>query len=531
MEPPSPSAGLPDSPGAAGPPAPHAYPWMLAGRLTARRAHAPWLPVRARADVRMLTGAAAGGVCLDAAARAGLSTIAGTCWVVIAAASLLLGGRIRGRTSLVSIAAAIAYSLLLSLRSSPWVIAPVTVVIAMLLILGASLGADGGGLTATFPALADRLERAAGHLGAAPGMLKSAGPGGPGPRRGRAAAAGRGALLGIPVLLVVGWLLATADPVFRSLFNLGALAQHLLFIAAGGWAVLGLSRVASAQRPVRALPPGPSLGTVEASVILGGLSALYAAFVAAQFEALSGAGHRILITRGLTYAQYARSGFFELLGCAAITLLLLLGVRACAGSGSPALTWICGLTIALTIGVVITAIRRLQLYEAAFGLTMLRLACLAAAAWIGVVFLLLAATLVRRGLPRRLFPAAMIISGLVLVAGWGIANPAGFVARTDAGRARSGMPFDVSQAAGLGPDAVPALLASLPGLAPRSAALLRRALCGQPRGKDSGTAVNLSRLQASRALTRACRPLDAPAAQASPQLRLGIPAVQHQAAG
>jgi Domain of unknown function (DUF4173) len=204
-----------------------------------------------------------------------------------------------------------------------------------------------------------------------------AGP--PGSRARRALAAGRGALIGGPAIVVVCWLLTTANPAFRSWFGLAPLARHALLIAIGAWAVLGLGRAASAARPVSPSPQVLTLSPAEACVIVGGLGAVYAAFTVAQLEALSGAGHRILVTRGLTYAQYA-----------------------------------------------------------AFGLTLPRLACLAAACWIAVVFLLLAATLPKRGLRSRYFPAAMVISGLMAVAVWAIVNPAGIVARTDADRAQSG---------------------------------------------------------------------------------------------
>jgi hypothetical protein len=219
---------------------------------------------------------------------------------------------------------------------------------------------------------------------------------------------------------------------------------------------------------------------------------------------VSGAGHRILVTQGLTYAQYARSGFFQLLACAAITLLVLLGIRACANPAHPALAGLSGLTIALTIGVVVVAIRRLQLYEAEFGLTMLRLACLVAATWIGLVFVLLGCTIPARGLARRHFPAALLASGLLVVGIWSASNPAAVVARIDLRRAGNGQAFDVGQAAGLGPDAVPTLLAGLRHLDAAQAAGLRQAICAQSPGKAAGPAFNLARASARGALARAC---------------------------
>jgi hypothetical protein len=476
------------------------YPWQLPG--AAARPRDPALPVRAHGDWRLAAGAAAGGTGCDLAARAGLSTIAGTGWVIVAAGSLLLSRRVRGRTGRLCLIAAMFFGVLLSLRASPWVIIPATSAVVVMLILGASLGADSSGPAATFAGLASRIWTAAGHVITAPGMLRV--PGGAGLARRRGFAAARGAALAAPVLLIVGVLLAAADPIFRSWFDLPGLGQHVLLIAAGAWAVLGLGRAASAQRPAPALPSAPALGTVEAAVLLGGLCALYAAFVGAQLEALSGAGHRILVTSGLTYAQYARGGFFELLSCAAITLVALLSVRACTGSGSRALTAICGLTIALTLAVVISAIRRLQLYEAAFGLTLLRLACLVAAAWIGIVFLLLAACLVRRGLPSRYFPAAVIISGLVTIAAWGIGNPAAFVAATNVARAQHGRTLDITQAGSLGPDAVPALIPELNRLDPADRAALTAAMCAAVNGRDSGTAFNLARFEARRDLRSTC---------------------------
>ncbi len=501
MEPPSLSPGMPGTGPASQPPV-AGNPSLTPGSGPRGQLRPPALPVRARADLRIVAATMTGGVIFDIAARAGAATIAGTWWIIVAAGALLFSRRAQGHTSQLSLIAAMAFGLILTVRSSPWVTLPVAASVVALLLIGSSAGADGSGSATSFARMANRAEVAIGHFGAAPGMLRITGA--PGQTARRAAAGGRGALLAIPVVLVIGWLLARADPVFRSWIDLPDAGLHIVLILLGSWAVLGLCRIASAQQPAMTLPAGPTLGTIEAVVVVSGLAAVYAAFVAAQLEALSGAGHRILVTRGLTYAQYARSGFFELLACAAITLLILLGVRACAKQGHPVLTAVYGLTIVLTLGVVVTAIRRLQLYEAAFGLTMLRLACLVAASWIGIVFLLLAATLARRGLPPRFFPAAMIISGLAAVAIWGLANPAAVVARTNLSRAHDGRVFDVGQAAGLGPDAVPALVQYLPELSSSQSGQLRHELCGVRGGKDTGVSFNLDRYRAAHSLAHLC---------------------------
>ena len=463
------------------------------------------LRLRARADRRLIAVAAAGGVAFDIAANSGVATIGVTTLIVVTAAALLLSRRVRGRAAGILIGAAPALGLIVTLRSSPWVIAPTIVGVVLLLCIGTSLGADAGGLSLTFPEAAGRLALVVGHLVNAPGMFQFTGQDEAGQAtRKRAAAIGRGALLGVPIMLLVGLLLALADPIFRSWFDLTPLIKHLVLALIGAWLVAGLGRAASAEQPSADMPAAPTLGTVEASFVLGGLCALYATFAGSQVVALSGAGHRILVTQGLTYAQYARSGFFELLACAAITLLILLGVRAFANRDHPVLIALSWLTVVLTVAVVVVAIRRLQLYESAYGLTMLRLACLVAAAWIGLVFVLLGATLLPRGLPRRWFPAAILISGLVFTAAWGLGDPALIVATTNLRRAENGHSFDVHQAATLGPDAVPALLAGLHDLRRADAYELRRALCSRSPGKHDGSAYNLARARASEAIASAC---------------------------
>jgi hypothetical protein len=476
-------------------------------RSAAPRPRRRYLAVQAGLDRNLAIGALAGGVLADIAWRAGLATIAATAWATTAAAVLLLSGRVRGPAGRLAVSTAAGTSLLLAFRSSPWVLVPVIIAVIAALLLGASLGADRGGASATFPALILRLALTAGHLILAPGMLRQHDAdnehAGTSAARRRAAAAGRGVLLGAPVLIIVWVLLAAADPIFRSLFEADSLVSHLALLLAGSWAVAGLARAASARQPRPALPPAPSLGTVEACCILGGLCVLYAVFVAAQLAALSGAGQHILATRGLTYAGYARSGFFELLICAAITLVLLFTVRACAAP-HPVLTVSYALTAVLTVGVVVTAIRRLQLYEAAYGLTMLRLACLVAAAWIGVVFILTALSITRRGLPQRLLPAAILVSALLFTVGSAIASPAAIVARVNLSRAAHGQPLDLDQIGHLGPDGTPALLAGLRSLPPAQAAQLRRAVCAAEPAPAAAASFNMSLNRARAAARAAC---------------------------
>jgi two-component system sensor histidine kinase BaeS len=499
----------PSAAGTTGQPVPQAYQWPpppQPGQPRPRIIRDPRLPVRARASRRVVIAIIIGGVLFDVAGRSPLASISVTVWIIAAAGAIVLTGRVRGRAGRMCAGAAAVLAVLLSFRTSPWVTIPVVLADAGLLLLAASLGADGGGLSTTFPELAARTGVAASHVVLGPGILQRSRVANDAATKTSSAAISRLIAVGagLLVLLVVGALLGAADPVFGSWLSLAALPRHLILVIAGGWIVAGLIRAASAARPSPALPGAPKVGVAETAFVLAGLCALYAAFGGAQLVTLSGAGHRILVTHGLTYARYARSGFFELLACAAITLLVLLGARAFASRENKLLVALSALTIVLTIGIVIVAIRRLELYEAAYGLTMLRLACLAAAAWIGLVLIMLGGTLLRRGLPGRAFPAAFLSSGLVLLAVWGAANPASIVATTNIRRAEQGHALDARLVAGLGPDAVPAIAAGLGRLRPAQASLLRSLLCHSVRPANTGTSFNVSAAEAGEAMARAC---------------------------
>jgi hypothetical protein len=107
--------------------------------------------------------------------------------------------------------------------------------------------------------------------------------------------------------VVIGALLASADPVFESWFNVTPVVKNLSLIGLGAVGLLGLARAASAKEPVPELPSAPRLGTVEAVSVLGSLCVLYAAFVAAQLVALTGGADHVLETSDPTDRGYLRS--------------------------------------------------------------------------------------------------------------------------------------------------------------------------------------------------------------------------------
>lgn len=281
--------------------------------------------------------------------------------------------------------------------------------------------------------------------------------------------AARGLALGLSLVVVFGGLFASADRAFA------ALAQDVLTPAANFDSIaarlalfLGVAAVAGAlvlaailRRPEEAeavSAPGRRLGA-EWLVALMLLDLLFVAFVVVQVRVLFGGHAHVLATEGLTYAEYAREGFFQLLVVAFLTLAVIAAVAHSAGRPSgrrpDALQLALGLLCLLTFVVLASALTRLSLYEDAFGSTVLRLLGQAVTLWVGALLVLVVgAGVARRGgwLPR----AAVVLTGAALLA-LSLVNPEGVVAERNVARFGATGKIDLAYVSTLGPDAAPAL--------------------------------------------------------------------------
>jgi hypothetical protein len=467
------------------------------------------------ADRRVLIAAGAVAVATDFAVRAGGLGSAGALLVALTAGGILATGRPGGRQARMAVAVAPLFGVWLLIRSSPWLLLPDLAVAGGLLAIGVSLG-DGSVLDLTLPATVARAVQVVAHGIAGPSYLLSAARTLKRPRqeaRGRRArAVVRGTLLAAPLLLVLGLLLASADVVFASLFGIdvhaASLLSHSLALALGAWVMAGLLRAASGT-PIGQLPAGPRLGWVEAAVVLGLMNLLFLAFAVAQLLALSRGGRKVIETAGLTYAEYARTGFFQLLGVAAITLLSVLALRALVDRSEPAtrrgFAILAEMTVALTLVIVFVAVRRLGLYADTFGLTMLRLYCTVFAYWIGAVFILFGLLLAGLGRGRAWLPSAVVGIGLAGLLALNLFNPEAAVVRHNVSNAGRIDRFDAAYLASLSDDAVPTLVAAIPELPPDARSLVLDSLCSPRAVARTGWAsYNISRDRALRSLAEAC---------------------------
>jgi hypothetical protein len=313
-------------------------------------------------------------------------------------------------------------------------------------------------------------------------------------------AIGRGVLLALPLILVFGWLFAGADPVFGSLvgkaFNINMdfpdLLVHLLIISACCWCAGGYMRRVLANAEVPAEEGAGRiqpflLGVVDISVALGLVNILFLAFVIVQFRYFFGGGERVQTVAGLTYSEYARQGFFELVAVAALALPVLLVADWLAKKQSRQdeilFRSMAAILIGLLFVIMISAVQRMSLYLREYGQTELRTYTTAFMAWLAILFLWFGATVLRGRRDRFAFGA--VLSGFVIIGILHLANPDAMIVRTNAGRAACGRSFDVAYNTSLSADSVPELVRDLGLLRSEDQARVARSLLdnwGAPKG-------------------------------------------------
>src|SRR5215203_4593258 len=207
-----------------------------------------------------------------------------------------------------------------------------------------------------------------------------------------------------------------------------------------------------------------SLGIVEVGIVLGLLDLLFLTFVVIQVRYLFGGAGRVVATAGLTYAEYARRGFFELVTVTALAIPLLLIahwlLRAETRAHERLFKALAGIMVVLLFVVVASALQRMYLYQQEFGLTELRLYTTIFMVWISVVLLWFVLTVLRAS--REGFAFGALLAGFAAIFAINVMNPEALIASTNIDRMEDGKRFDAYYLTALSADAVPVLVESLP---------------------------------------------------------------------
>jgi hypothetical protein len=407
---------------------------------------------------------------------------------------------------------AILFAAWLTVRASPWLLWPDLAMSFALLGLAASLSFRGSLLDIGIAEAAARSVHAVIHLAAGAAFavqplarIRA--------RLGVVAPLLRGLLIAAPIAILLAGLLAAADPVFASFFNLNIDAGHLVldvtYVALGSLAAAGLLRLAAAEPVARVDGPTWRLGSIEGLVVLAVLDAVFGAFAVAQAIAATGAAGDTLRSAGVTYADYARSGFFQLLWVAGITALVIILFSRITGlterTTRRAFMVLAQIAIVLTLLIVVVAFQRLSLYEDAYGFTMLRLYSHIFAVWIAVVFVLLAADMAGLFRRRRWFVGATSVSAMAVLLTLNLVNPEAMVVALNVNHAQATQKIDAQYFAELSSDATPALLADRAQLDPSLNRDISRVACAGPHSYSaSPAAFNVSDSAAATARRQSC---------------------------
>lgn len=333
----------------------------------------------------------------------------------------------------------------------------------------------------------------------------------------------RGTVLTAPAFLFFGILLSAADASFERLvldivrFDAWTPVEHGAVVAALTLGFAGVLHGRIAEKgtgsPAVVRPRVTSVGLVEAAMVVGALDVLFAAFVALQVPHFFGGAATLNATPGLTAAEYAVRGFFELVVVEALAVPILLGAEAIM-RGKPrrqlaAFRVLAAVNVGLLGAIAASAVLRLLLYRSAFGLTESRVYAGAVLVWLAAVLAVLTATALA-GRPER-FTFGAIVAAFAVLLTLNALDPDALIASTNLARATqetstpaAGLPgrFDVAYNAGLSADALPTLIEGLRSLTAEDRAALERALAQRraAAAADGFRSWNLGRSRGNRAM-------------------------------
>lgn len=299
----------------------------------------------------------------------------------------------------------------------------------------------------------------------------------------------RGSIMAVIAVLVFGWLLSSADAIFEKLLSLlfiftidqDALNRIFIgvFVAAFFVGAFGLlfRKLHAATAPLPA-PKDRTLGTIETMILFGSINVLFFVFIILQISSLfGGASH--LHAEGLTYAEYAREGFFQLVIVAILSFSIISFVEKQIvqheGAHLRSFKMLSGILVLQVIAILISAFSRLSLYEHAYGFTTIRLYSHALMIWLGVALALLALHIWKNG-KRADFSFRGFCSIIVLLFSMNMLNPDAFIANRNLERYESTGKLDAVYLGYLSNDALPYTVQLLDGPQNSSSRAFTRAL-------------------------------------------------------
>ncbi len=191
------------------------------------------------------------------------------------------------------------------------------------------------------------------------------------------------------------------------------------------------------RRQPRRRPPAAASIRQPITGALVPIAILFLAFLVVQSRYLFGGRAVVMGTADLSFAEYARHGFFELVTVSAMMLPILLFADWVAAQHTEAdrrrFRRLALSLLVLLAGLLGSALLRMSIYTSEYGLTEERLFATVFMGWLAFVFAWFAATVLRRR--RERFTAGALGSALVTLLLLNAAGPDEVIVRTNAWRA------------------------------------------------------------------------------------------------
>jgi len=281
----------------------------------------------------------------------------------------------------------------------------------------------------------------------------------------------------IAVLLAVIFLalFAGADSVFSRQFgflhdlfqwlghyNVGRVVTICFWIAASA---AGLLLIIGRLNPVKPTIHAMKkfLSGNDSTIILATVGVIFLIFSLFQLRYLFASGS---LPDGLTYAEYARRGYGQLLLATLLASATVYGAMAWTADAVRlrARTWLATALVALNGFIVLSAWKRLSLYESAYGWTMARFVARLGLICIFLGSILLVLWVVRKMSTRRLFGFNWYMIATVLTVA-AILNPAGIIVMKNiTERASRSVSLDTDYLRSMSDDSLPAICKYAPQL-------------------------------------------------------------------
>lgn len=359
--------------------------------------------------------------------------------------------------------AVLALSSVAVFRAADWVVA--MSVVSAVLLLGAVLAKSWSWTGLFLGACAPILVPARVVRWTVRGRAALGSGGSHGIRAGRAAAV---AMVTVVIVVVFAALFAGADAAFERILD-AAIPEWDPDVAIGRMSTFVLTTAGALAYSYLAInrprfdelspPTKPSVRLWEWIIPVGALVALFGVFVAVQIARLFGGQAHVQVTEGLTNAEYARQGFWQLLAVTALTLLVIaVTIRKApmeSASDRCALRGVLGLLCLLSLVVVASALHRMSLYEQQYGYTTLRLFVTAVELLLGSVFVLVMAAGIR--MSGRRLPRAVGAGVVLTVLGLAMLDPDAYIAGHNVERFEDTGKIDIGYLSQLSADAAPEL--------------------------------------------------------------------------